>query len=113
MLFYTIIGIIWSLFALRMQYIKYPETKSLRNCVKAFQQSKIYRLTKEWDDLIQLDETFIEFSKEVLELNNWFIAHQLSAYQKADETTKAHLDNLYLEFNKKWKELLQKYKVKE
>ena len=47
-----------------------------------------------------------EFLNEIIDLNNWFIAHQLSCYTRAGERTKKHLDELYLEFNRRWKGLL-------
>jgi hypothetical protein len=35
--------------------MKGPHVESLRRCAKALQECKIYRLTKEWDDMIQLE----------------------------------------------------------
>jgi len=35
--------------------MKGPHVESLRRCMKAIQECKIYRLTKEWDDLIQME----------------------------------------------------------
>jgi len=45
--------------------------------------------------------------KAILELNNWFTAHLVSSYQKVDESTKKHIDQLYLEFNRRWKETVK------
>ena len=45
--------------------------------------------------------------KEIIKLNNWFTAHLCSSYSKADELTKKHIDALYLEFNRRWKLLLE------
>jgi len=47
------------------------------------------------------------FSKEIITLINWFTAHLCSAYAKTDESTKKHIDGLYLEFNRRWKMLIK------
>lgn len=54
-----------------------------------------------------------KFLKNVIKLNNWFIVHQLSAYRKADQKTRDHLDGLYAEFNRRWKLLLQENKLED
>lgn len=53
-----------------------------------------------------------EFLVKVIKLNNWFIAHQLSAYQRADQKTKDNLDKLYLEFNRRWEEIIKQNKTR-
>lgn len=54
-----------------------------------------------------------KFLKNVIKLNNWFIVHQLSAYRKADQETRDHLDRLYEEFNRRWKLLLRENKLED
>jgi hypothetical protein len=54
-----------------------------------------------------------DFLKKVIKLNNWFIVHQLSAYRKADQKTRDHLDELYEEFNRRWKLLLRENKLED
>jgi hypothetical protein len=53
-----------------------------------------------------------EFLKNIYNLNNWFTAHNLSSYAKCDQETKDHIDQLYLEFNKRWKLLIKDFKEK-
>jgi len=37
---------------------------------------------------------------------NWFTAHLMSQYAKVDAVNKEHIDKLYLEFNKRWKDII-------
>ena len=59
------------------------------------------------EDRIKELEGKLEENKDmlrgILKLNNWFTAHLLSQYAKVPETNKKHIDELYLEFNKRWK----------
>lgn len=49
--------------------------------------------------------------KEIVKLNNWFTAHLCSSYAKADAETKKHIDGLYIEFNRRWKLLMEEHKI--
>ena len=44
--------------------------------------------------------------KKIIQLVNWFSAHLCSSYNKCDDVTKKHIDNLYLEFNERWKNII-------
>jgi len=45
--------------------------------------------------------------KRIIKLNNCLAAHLISSYQKVDISTKKHIDELYLESNKQWKEAMR------
>jgi hypothetical protein len=45
--------------------------------------------------------------KEIIKLNNWFTAHLLFEYAKINSSNKKHIDNLYLEFNRRWEKIIK------